>query len=252
MKPIDYSATDAEVRPDLVAAHDRAWQRIGRPGTWWPAETRLAIAAEARVAADCGLCRRRKAALSPYTDDGSHDGLGKLPDTVVEVIHRIVTDPGRLTRHWHEQVIGDELNAAEYVETVGVVATVVMIDTYARAVGLEPPPLPATQAGQPPRYRPDGVGDLGAWVPMIGFDDHQPAEHDLFANGPISNIRASLSSVPDEARTLTTSSIGTMRRGRPKMISSKPSVRSVPPKPSCWRHEYRRSTGASTEPPLTR
>lgn len=200
MTTIDHSNTGAVVRADLVAAQNRAWQRIGTPGTWWPAATRLAIAAEARVANACRLCARRKAALSPYSEDGVHDGHGNLPTAVTEIVHRIVTDPGRLTQSWHESVIGGDLNPAQYVEMVSVVATVVMIDTFARAVGAEPPPLPDMQTGDPTHYTPDGACDLGAWVPMLGFDGHGAAESDLFANGAISNIRASLTLVPDEAR----------------------------------------------------
>jgi hypothetical protein len=38
------------VREDLAAAHDRAWARLARAGTWWTGAERVAIAAEARRA----------------------------------------------------------------------------------------------------------------------------------------------------------------------------------------------------------
>src|SRR5207248_11043995 len=123
------------VRSDIVDAHNVAWTRISRPGAWFDGETRLAVAAETRRASTCALCARRKAALSPYVIDGRHDDLGKLPERLVEQIHRIVTDPGRLTRRWFESVIASGTSDAEHVETDGVVVTVISIDPFFPAIG---------------------------------------------------------------------------------------------------------------------
>jgi len=41
--------TDADVRADLASAHDAAWASLSRPGTWWSAAARRALA---RTAAD--------------------------------------------------------------------------------------------------------------------------------------------------------------------------------------------------------
>ena len=71
------------IRADLAKAHARAWERIGRPGTWWDGAARVAIAAETRLACSCGLCRRRKDALSPAAIEGAHDSLGELAEAVV-------------------------------------------------------------------------------------------------------------------------------------------------------------------------
>ena len=201
---IEIAYDDLPVRYDLIAAQNGAWHHLGLPGSWWPAHKRVAIAAEARNALGCGLCKQRKEALSPYAIDEGHQGLGALSEMVVDVVHRIVTDPGRLTRRWYESVIGNEFTQAQYVETVGIVATVVIVDTYARGIGHPIPPLPDAETGEPTHYEPGGAGDRGAWVSMIGYDDHQTPENDLFANGPIANIRASLSLVPDEARNFNT------------------------------------------------
>src|SRR5262245_60483574 len=76
------------IRDDLAAAQARAWARIARPGTWWDAETRVAIAAETRHAPACEFCRRRREALVPSAVEGSHDSLGRLPKIAVEVVHR--------------------------------------------------------------------------------------------------------------------------------------------------------------------
>ena len=92
-----YASAPIAIRGDLVAAHTRAWERLGRPGTWWDGGQRAAIAAETRHAPSCALCRRRQEALSPAAIEGKHDSLGVLPEIVVEVVHRVRTDPARLS-----------------------------------------------------------------------------------------------------------------------------------------------------------
>ena len=85
---ITYSSAAIAVRAGIVQAHNVAWGRIARAGTWFDGVTRVAIAAETRQAPSCALCGRRKEALSPYAIAGQHDNLGILPERVVEQIHR--------------------------------------------------------------------------------------------------------------------------------------------------------------------
>jgi hypothetical protein len=146
---ISYTNAPVEVRDDVIAAHGRAWNRIARPGAWFDGKTRVAIAAETRQASKCALCSRRKEALSPYSIDGRHDGLGTLSERLIEQVHRIVTDPGRLTRGWFDSLIASGMRDTEFVETVGVVATVVTIDTFCRAIGAPVHPLPTPEDGEP-------------------------------------------------------------------------------------------------------
>ena len=94
---LDYSDSTLEVRDDLTATHREAWRYIAAPGPCLESTTRIAIAREARVAGSCELCQTRKQALSPYGIKGRHDGLGELPSSIEEVVHRLVTDPGRIT-----------------------------------------------------------------------------------------------------------------------------------------------------------
>jgi hypothetical protein len=81
---------------------------------------------------------------------------------MVEQIHRIVTDPGRLTRTWYEQVLASGIPDTEYVEIVGVVVTVVSIDTFCRALGIPAHPLPEPVVGEPLRRRPIGAMRVGS------------------------------------------------------------------------------------------
>jgi hypothetical protein len=189
------------IRDDLSAAHARAWTRIARPGTWWDGAARVAIAAETRHASGCPLCRRRKEALSPLAIEGSHDSLGQLPEIVVEVVHRVRTDPARLSERWYRRVVAGGLTEERYVEIVSLVGHIVAIDTMARGLGLDARPLPSPEPGSPSRYSPAGAKPGGAWVPWIEPQDASEAEAGFYpADRPPANIMKAMSLVPDEAR----------------------------------------------------
>ena len=199
MSAFDYRDAPVPVREDIAAAHNRAWRRIARPGTWHSGEVRVRIAAETRNAKACRLCAARKEALSPYGIEGEHDCLGGLSDATVEAVHRIATDPGRLTRKWYESLLADGLTAEQYVETVGVVCTTISVDTFAGAMGMEPLPLPVPAAGEPIQVRPASASQGAAWVPWIAPGDAAEDEDDLFSLAH-ANIHRAMSLVPAEAR----------------------------------------------------
>ena len=106
---LTYDDSPLPVRGDLIAAHRRAWQRVASPGTWWTGEERVAIAEETRRATTGSLCLARKDALSPNAVHGDHDSQGKLPETLIDLIHRVRTDPGRLSRRWFDELASDGL-----------------------------------------------------------------------------------------------------------------------------------------------
>lgn len=206
---VSYANAPFTVRDDIVAAHRRAWDRIARAGAWLDGKTRVAIAAETRHAMQggCALCQRRKDAVSPYGIDGKHGSLGVLPERTIEQIHRIVSDPGRLTQKWFESVIASGTSDTDYVETVGVIATTVTVDTFCRGIGVPLHPLPAPQDGAPYRRRPKTAVQRGeAWVPLIHPKDlegpletEEERELGRFWGGAFANIRRALSLVPEEA-----------------------------------------------------
>ena len=200
MGNLSYDGAPYAVREDLTAAHRRAWDRLASPGTWLDGETRVAVAAETRQARECDLCARRKEALSPFAVDGAHDSLGALPETWIEVIHRIVSDPGRLTHGWYTSMLESRVEVTHYVEIVSIVAHVTAIDTFARGVGMAEQSLPTPNAGEPSRYRPAEARQHEAWAPNIDENEHGPNEADLFQVKPTANIRRALTLVPDEAR----------------------------------------------------
>ena len=178
-----------------------AWARIGHPGTWWDGTQRVSIAAETRHALSCELCGRRKEALSPPAIEGRHDSLGVLPEVVVELVHRIRTDPGRLNERWFRSIIVGGLSEEQYVETVSVVAHVVAIDTMAHGLGFDPLPLPQPEPGNPSQNRPTAAKLGGAWVPWLEPADLAEQEAGIYPAGrPAANIMKAMSLVPDEVK----------------------------------------------------
>jgi hypothetical protein len=149
----------------LRSAHERALATIASPGPYWTGAERCAIAEAARVADDCALCESRRQAISPSGVDGRHDGPQMLPATLVDAIHRIRTDPGRLTRRWFEAVTV-EIGEGPYVEMVSVVNSLVIVDTLHRSLGQSLPTLPDPVAGGPTGEPAGDVVDAGAWVPI--------------------------------------------------------------------------------------
>src|SRR5262249_28265137 len=168
---------------------------------------RIAIAAEARRAEDCGLCRSRKESLSPGAASGEHDSRGELEPEVVDVVHRVRTDPARLSRPWFEAVTERDLTVPEYVELIGVVTLSTGLDYFARALGRPAFRLPAPVGGAASEHVPSAAKPSGAWVPMIAPEDASGPEADLYGGEPfVPNIVRALSLVPDEVRALRRSS----------------------------------------------
>src|SRR5262249_29063493 len=203
MPELSYSTALVPVREDFAAAHTRFWQRLASPGAWWTGVERVAIAAEVRHTRHCALCKTQREALAPAAVAGQHDHLGALPDAAVDVIHRVVTDPRRLSRQWFKGTLAAGLSAEQYVEIIGTLVALVSIDSFCRGLGVPLHPLPEPQPGAPSHYRPPGaIQAEDAWVPMIPADRATGAEADLYGGQAVGNVIRAMSLVPDEVRTL--------------------------------------------------
>lgn len=190
-----------EARADLLEAMDRAWSGLGRAGTWYSGADRLKIAAEARHAPDCEYCRACKAALSPYGVPGRHRSVTDLPEAVVDVAHRVVTNPSRLTESWFRRVLDQGVSEGEYAEVVGTVVTLVAVDRFLLALGLPTRDWPAAVPGEPARVEPPLAKKSYAWLRTVStrdandqlrrawFGDRQP--------GFVPRVRQALSLAPD-------------------------------------------------------
>jgi len=198
---IDYSNAPYPIRPEFAAAHNRYWQRLAGPGSWLTGEQRVSIAREVRQASQCEFCRRRKEALSPNHVDGAHDQATDLSDTMVEMIHRIVSDPGRLTKSWFDGIMAQGMTESEYIETLGTIVCVFSTDEFCRALGLPLNPLPEPTPGEPDHYRPAEIVNDGAWVSTLPREVPEGPESDLW-RGPGGYVIRALSLVPEEVRSM--------------------------------------------------
>jgi hypothetical protein len=196
---INYNSSSITIREDLHQAHDRAWQRIASAGTWLDATKRLAIAQETRQARSCGFCVSRKKALSPYRQAGPHDQDSNLTPAEVDVVHRIVTDSGRITSAWINSLQTEGIDDACYVEMLSVVTQVLVIDDFCLALAISPPPLPAPVPGIPAGVRPLSAKLEGAFVAWIPAGD-QSEDSKLFSARLVPNMQRAMSLVPDAVR----------------------------------------------------
>ena len=202
-----YDSAPVPVRADLADAHRRAFARIAAPGTWWTGAERVALAQESRAALGCSLCARRKQALSPFAVDGDHDrpasAPATLPEGAVDAVHRLVTDPARLSQTWLDELIATgDLTVEQYVELVGVVTQTMSIDAVHTGLGIAFEALPEPVEGEPTRRRPSGAAMEQAWVPMVLPDNLDPEDRDLYGGGRTGNVIRAMSLVPDEVRAL--------------------------------------------------
>ncbi len=197
------------IREGVLEAYRELWQRFSEPGDSWTGAQRIAIAQESRDAKDCDLCVRRKQQLSPYGLNESHvlSDNGKLIGAAaVDCVHRIVTDPARLSRRMVEDARSSGLSDEQIVELIGITCVTMAIDEHYRALGLPLAPLPEPVPG-PPRGRriAEDRQEIGtAYVPMLARDSAVGDEADLWSGRrtAIHIIRA-LSLVPDALRDLT-------------------------------------------------
>lgn len=200
MSSQSFAGSTLAVRGDLVEAHEHAWAAIAAPGTWLSGAQRVAVAAEIRNAQGCKFCERIRSALSPYAVEGTHDSLGELGAAQVELIHRVVNDPGRLSEKWSASVLAQGLFEGEYVETVGVLAMVMIMDTCHRALGLAQRALPVAAQGEPTRYRPPGAKKKAAWLPLVEPEDAVPEDGPMYPSPKAGYIYRGLSMVPQAVR----------------------------------------------------
>ena len=187
------------IRETLVEAHRLAWRRIAEPGAWLAGERRVAVAAEVRAAHECALCRARKEALSPFAVEGEHAATARLTAAEVELIHRLTTDPGRLSQAWAEGLLAAGLTEEVYVEIASIVCIVTVIDTFRRSLDLPPFDLPAPGTGAPSRYRAPGAKRHDAWISLVQPEDVVESDGNLY--GPTASpVAKAFSLVPQAKR----------------------------------------------------
>ncbi len=200
MNVMPFENSGFSVRGDIVNAHTKAWGRIAAPGTWLDSERRLAIAAEIRQAHSCDFCKKIKDALSPFAPKGTHQTKGGLLEAEVELVHRGVSDPGRLSKAWTQEVLNGGITEGEYVEIVGIIASVMIMDTMTMALGSNNTELPHKREGKPSNYLPPGAKIKAAWLPIVEPEDAVETDEPLYPNPKAAYIYRGLSMVPASLR----------------------------------------------------
>lgn len=147
----------------ITDAVDHALASLVGPGDWLSGAQRKAAVLEVRDSRTNELDQQRRQAISPFAVEGSHPASAELPAEAVEVLHRIGSDPGRLTRGWAEKMMAT-LGEETYTELVGLAACTAALDMFAWATSDADASIGDIVAGDPAGIRPDGVGDVGAWV----------------------------------------------------------------------------------------
>ena len=191
---------DYNIRPGLVGSHENAWRWLSKPGTWLDGAQRVAVAAEVRQAHSCKLCAEKKEALSPNVVQGEHDSLGVLNANQVGVIHQVATDSGRTSEAWCRGAIDAGMGEGEFVEISGIVAMVMMMDTFKRGMGLSEDQLPVAESGETSRYVSPGAKRQAAWVPITEPEDVSDSDGPMYPSPKAGYIYRALSSVPDSMR----------------------------------------------------
>lgn len=172
-----YPTAPHPVRPDIAEAHRTCWQALARAATHWNAEQRVALAGQVRAA-------RSERGLAPWLRVPTAAGDVPLSALAVEAARTLAIDAHKIDRSWARRVT-EGLGEGPYVELAGIVAETSAIDAFAEALGEPLTPLPEPIAGEPFGEQPRGLGDIGAFVPML-------------ADFPGPNVGRALSLVPAE------------------------------------------------------
>jgi len=76
----------------------------------------------------------------------------------IEIIHHLSTDSGRLSETWLKgELASSGITEEFYIEIVGVICKVLMIDRFAEALGQPAFPIPEPTPGEPQGYRSPGA-----------------------------------------------------------------------------------------------
>lgn len=184
--------TTLPIPEEFTQLHEAALAGFAAAGSWFDGTTRRAIVEESRAARDCAFCAERAAALSLASLTGAHTTVSELPSGLVEVVHRLTTDSGRLTRAWFDDVLTSGVTREQYVEASGLIGTSTIADTFATAIDGAPRELAAAEGGAPSGERNQQLADVGAYVGVMDYDHPHPR----FADRPAPNICRALALVP--------------------------------------------------------
>lgn len=167
------STIPSAVRSDLLEAQSAAWGHVTSPGASWTGAERRAIAQTAIAALDD--TDPLPPWVSPTSVGRSTSTDVALPDVVVDAVYRMARHASTLTDAWYRDQLERGIDAFAYVEMVGVVVAVAAVDGFFRSAGLERPPLPEAEPGEPHGRHPQIEPATLNWVPVAAPADRVAA-----------------------------------------------------------------------------
>jgi len=194
-----YERSTLRVPPEIESVHRQRLESFRRPGTWLDGAQRRDVVLETQSAWDCLLCRKRHDMVTPYGAAGRHARVTSMPETTVDAIHRICTDPGRLSERLYQSLLESGLDEGSFVELVGVIASYLAIDFFALSVDVSVPELAPPESGEPTREAPPGLRIEGAWVPTVSQTEARGRLADYYPPHRVDNVATALTMSPDEA-----------------------------------------------------
>jgi hypothetical protein len=140
------------IRDDLAEAHREAWEHIARPGSWWTGAQRVELASTAASAIT------DRDPLSPWVRWSLTDRsvAGCAPGAAHDAAYRIARHAGTVTETFYRST-ADEIGELPYVELCAIVSTVAAVVHFCRAIGIDVPPFPDPERGDPTGECPDAV-----------------------------------------------------------------------------------------------
>ena len=200
MPEVSIERSNYHIREDLVNVHKEAWASLAGPGTWLTGAQRIAIVKGIREVLKGSKCAETQEALSPESVSIPNLNDGQLSNAQVELILRVVCDPGRLTKSWAKKILSFGMSEEEYIEIIGIIATVMILDTCTFGLGLPNTDPPAPKPGDPNRYKPPGSKVKAAWLPLVEPEDAVDADGPMYPSPKIGYITRGLSGVPQSLR----------------------------------------------------
>ncbi len=151
-----------EIPQRIGAVLGETADHLAGAGDWWTADQQIELAAVARAAFG-------ERFSPPWMRTGLHaarTATRHIGDDSARVVATLAADARTIDRAWALGAI-EQLGEEAYVEVVAIAATIAAIDAFAEAIGVDPVPLPnRISDAAPGRGRPDGMGDVGAYVAM--------------------------------------------------------------------------------------
>jgi hypothetical protein len=193
-----FDSAPVKIREDLYNAIGVAHSQLGKSGDWILGTDRTKIMAEVRNAQVCKLCFNSKNAMSPYSITGDHDTLTNLPNSWINIIHRVTTDSGRLSKRWFLESVTSGLSEYEFIEIVSVCVQTIAIDIFALGIGAQIPPLPKGYSSAPGREITSGAKIGPGWISTVDPKDADAELSDFYGNDNHFYIRRSMTLLPKE------------------------------------------------------